>query len=69
MPCIFNGHQPPWLNQPYIGAYGKPVPEATFHYEFHQNAHTLDALESLIFNGIACCLWRLSDLCLAETIS
>ena len=40
------------------GSYGKPAPGAESHYEFccsfPQNAHTLHALESLIFTGHLC---------------
>ena len=52
--------------------YGKQWPGATFHYEFccyfPQNARTLQALESSIFNGIACRLLRLSDIDLCTTL-
>ena len=53
-------------------AYGKKWPGATFHYEFccyfPQNARTLRALESSIFNGIACRLLGLSDIILVTTL-
>ena len=52
--------------------YGKHAPGSTFHCEIGcclpQNAHTLHALESSIFNRIACRLLHLSDLDLLETI-
>ena len=52
--------------------YGKHVPGATFHYEFCcyflQNAQTLQALESSIFNGIGCRLLRSSDVDLVTTL-
>ena len=52
---------------------GKPAPGETFQYEFccyfPQNPHTLYALESSIFNGMACRRLHLSDLDLVANIS
>ena len=53
--------------------YGKPAPGAESHYEFccsfPQNAHTLHALESSIFNGFLGRLLCSSDLDLVTPLS
>ena len=50
-------------------AFGKPVPGATFHYKFPENAHNAHNMKSTIFIEILSHLLCLSDLDLVEIIS